>query len=86
MQDIEWIVTDVAANSDYTLLITFTGGYKRIFDVRPLLEKKIFEPLKNLAFFLNAKAECGTVVWSDEVDIAPEYLYENSTPVEGGAL
>ena len=24
----------------------------------------------------------GTVIWNDDVDIAPEYLYECSTPVE----
>ena len=25
-----------------------------------------------------AQAECGTVVWSDEIDVAPEHLYESS--------
>ena len=38
---------------------------------------------KNLSFFLCAKAECGTVVWDDDVDIAPEHLYECSKPVGG---
>lgn len=27
---------------------------------------------------MKAKVECGTVVWSDEIDIAPEHLYEYS--------
>ena len=29
-----------------------------------------------------AKAECGTVVWSDDIDIAPEHLYEYSQSME----
>ena len=33
---------------------------------------------KATSFFLCAKAECGTVVWSDEIDIVPEHLYESS--------
>ncbi|MBQ5439275.1 MAG: DUF2442 domain-containing protein, partial [Clostridia bacterium] len=38
--------------------------------------KSIYFPLKNIGFFMSVKAECGTVVWNDDVDIAPEHLYE----------
>lgn len=78
-----WIVDAVKAQEDYTLLITFTGGEKRIYNARPLLDKAIYSPLKNIAFFMGAKASCGTVVWNDDVDIAPEHLYECSYPVGG---
>ena len=81
-----WVVTDVKANEDYTLLITFADGKKRIYDARPLLEKAVFSPLKNPAFFMRAKAEYGTVVWTEDIDIAPEYLYENSLPIDEGAM
>ena len=74
-----WIVEGVTAREDYTLLITFTGGTQRIYDARPLLEKPIFAPLKSLPFFLRARAAYGTVIWNDDVDIAPEHLYECST-------
>ena len=78
-----WVVDAVKAQEDYTLLITFAGGEKRLYDARPLLEKAIYSPLKNPAFFLNAKADCGTVVWDDDIDIAPEHLYESSLPANG---
>lgn len=78
-----WVVDAVQAHEDYTLLITFTGGEKRVYNALPLLEKAIYSPLKNIAFFLGAKADCGTVVWNDDVDIAPEHLYECSDPVGG---
>jgi len=37
--------------------------------------------LRNPSFFMTAKAECGTVVWNDDIDIAPEHLYDASIPV-----
>lgn len=73
-----WVVKDVQPNADYTLLLTFADGVRRVYDARPLLEKPIYAQLKSLPFFLSAKAECGTVVWSDDVDIAPEHLYDHS--------
>ena len=78
----EWVVLDVVPNKDYTLLLTFADGEKKIYGARPLLNKAIYAQLKSLPFFLSARAECGTVVWSDDVDIAPEHLYECSVPVE----
>lgn len=75
-----WVVSEVQAKEDYTLVITFISGEKRIYNARPLLEKPIYAPLKNLGFFLGAKAFCGTVIWNDDVDIAPEHLYEHSIP------
>ena len=62
--------------------INFASGEKKLFDARPLLAKAIYKPLNNLSFFLTAKADCGSVAWSDEIDIAPEYLYECSLPLQ----
>lgn len=76
-----WVVKEVLPKEDYTLLITFADGAKNVYNARPLLGKAIYSSLKNLDFFLCAKAECGTVVWNDDVDIAPEHLYECSEPL-----
>ena len=78
MKNPVWVVKDVQPKSDYTLLLTFSNGVEKIYDARPLLDKPIYSQLKSLPFFLSAKAECGTVVWNDDVDIAPEHLYECS--------
>lgn len=75
-----WAVKDVTAREDYTLFLTFRNGERRIYDARPLLDKEIYAALRKPAFFLRAKAECGTVVWSDDIDIAPEHLHESSRP------
>lgn len=80
MKTPEWVVTSVCPKPDYTLLLTFADGQTKIYDARPLLDKPIYAELKNLEFFLSAKVEYDTVVWSDDVDIAPEHLYECSKP------
>lgn len=77
----KWIVTEVQPQKNYTLLLTFTDGKKRLYNALPLLEKGIYAPLKNPAFFMQARVEGDIVVWSDELDIAPEHLYEASIPI-----
>ena len=76
-----WFVDEVKANNDYTLLLTFVTGEKKIFDFKPLLNEYPFEPLKDIDFFKKAYI-CGrSVVWNDDIDIAPEYLYENGKTI-----
>ena len=67
-----WVVKDVVPQADYTLLLTFTGGEKRLYNALPLLDKAIFADLKNLPFFMNARVSGDTVIWNDDIDIAPE--------------
>ena len=76
-----WVVRKVYPREDYTLLLTFASGEERVYNAGPLLKEELYSQLRSLPFFLGARAECGTVVWSDDVDIAPEHLYENSVQV-----
>ena len=79
----KWDILSVEPKRDYTLLITFAKGKKRIFDCKKyLLEKPYAHKLKDIDFFMRAKADHFTVAWSEDLDIAPEYLYENSVAVK----
>ena len=73
--------TAVAAAVDYTLRITFNNGETRIFNATPYLAYPAFEPLKAISLFMQARVAHNTVVWNEEVDMAPENLYLESTPV-----
>ena len=73
-----WSVRKAEPHNDYTITLTFQDGSVRLYDAKPLLALAIYEPLRNPGFFMQARAECGTVVWNDDVDIAPEHLYEAS--------
>lgn len=72
--------TDVIATEDYKLKITFNNGEIRVFNVSPYLIYPAFEALKANSLFMKARVEHNTVVWNEEVDIAPESLYLESTP------
>lgn len=73
-----WVVKEVKPQDDFTMIITFASGEKPVYDAHELLKKNIYNKLNNIAFFLQAKVDCGTVVWNDDIDIAPEHIYENS--------
>ena len=73
-----WIVEQVTPKDNYTLDLKFANGTKKTFDMKPYLEWKVYEPLKEKSFFLRAHTNGTTVVWNDKIDIAPETLYEKS--------
>lgn len=63
---------------DYHLLVSFDNGEIKIFDVNPLLSRKCYQPLKNIEFFSLASIENGCITWPNNLDIDPEWLYEDS--------
>ena len=75
-------VKSVEAARDYTLNIIFSDGKRKIFDFKPLLSKRIYFELNNPKLFLCAKTDGCGVIWNDDIDIDPVYLYEHSTEVQ----
>jgi hypothetical protein len=73
-------VTEVKPTPDYKLLLTFSTGEKKVYDMKPEIESDPADPLRNIALFMKAHTDGVSVAWTDEIDIAPEELYENSTP------
>ncbi|WP_340122813.1 DUF2442 domain-containing protein [Methylobacter svalbardensis] len=74
-------VNSVEIMSDFVLLLTFSGGERRCFDMRPYLHYPVFRRLENPGFFSLAHVDYGTVTWPGDIDIAPETLYEYSVPL-----
>ena len=74
-------VNSVDAAPDFKLVLTFTSGERRRFDMRPYLHYPVFRRLENPGFFSLARIDYGTVTWPGDIDIAPETLYEQSTPL-----
>jgi len=62
----------------HSLRLTFSDGTTKQVNVRPLLEGPIFEPLQDPAYFASVTLDsiCGTVVWPNGADFAPEALHE----------
>lgn len=72
-------VKNVSASADYKLYIEFSNGEHGIYDCSPLLDFGVFQELKDLQYFKQARALDGTVVWPHEQDICPDTLYLDST-------
>ena len=81
MFDFKWRVKQVIPQEDYTLILVYKNGKKRYFDCKTLFNKKYAERLKNLDFFMTAKADHDTVMWTEDLDLCPEYLFENSIKI-----
>ena len=74
-------VVSVKVHPGYRLELEFENGERRVFDMSRYMDKKPFNRLKDSPVFNCAGVDYGTVVWPGNIDIAPETLYDNSTPL-----
>ncbi|WP_045223259.1 DUF2442 domain-containing protein [Desulfonatronum thioautotrophicum] len=73
-------VTQVYPLDGYKLKMQFNTGETRIFDAQPYLQKGVFQQLQDEKRFRQAYVALDTVCWPGGLDIAPETLYDRSTP------
>ena len=71
-------VIDVKPENDFVLLITFTNGEKKRFDVKPYLGIGIFKELRDRSMFNSVKPFLGSIQWANGVDLCPDTLYTES--------
>ena len=76
-------IQSVKAVDDHILIVEFKDHQKRQYDITSLLDKDMFSPLKNPAFFKNVQVEKGgyAVYWNDEIDISEYELWIHGTPM-----
>lgn len=63
---------------DYKVRLTFNNGECGIVDFKEILlsdSRTIFNELNNIEYFKNFKLKLDTLVWENELDFAPEYLF-----------
>lgn len=71
-------IKDVKAQDNYLLLLTFENGEKRQFDMKPYLDRGIFQELKEIRLFKTVKPSFDSIEWDNEADFDPEVLYQKS--------
>ena len=88
-------IVSVIANDDYTLILGFDNGEKRLYDVFSLIEPgTVFEILSNLSDFHRVYIDnehCiawdidpnidSNVVWNNKINLSPDSCYVDSIPV-----
>jgi Protein of unknown function (DUF2442) len=75
-------VKQVKPNSDYTIILTFTNGEVKLFDMKPYLDKGIFRELKDISLFNSVKPFLGSIQWQNGQDLCPDTLYLESKPAK----
>ena len=69
---------DVVPQENYVLHLTFENGEQRYLDMKPYLHRGVFKELADIDTFNTAYVSFDTVAWKNEIDLAPEVLYEKS--------
>ena len=79
-------ITDAKPLDGGIVLVTFSTGEQRLFDTTSL-KGEIFAPLSDVHVFRKMAVSHGTVTWlNEQIDIAPEYVYEHSYHYDTGEL
>lgn len=81
-------ILSVEVRGSHRLRLWFNDGARGEVDVRPLLTGPIFEPLRDASYFAQVELDtvCGTVVWPNGADLAPEALRALVAAPSGSAL
>jgi hypothetical protein len=74
-------VVKVETKNNYQILLEFTNGEKKVYDLNYLLDFGVFKELKDINYFNKVKVEFGSIAWPHEQDICPDTLYLDSQPV-----
>lgn len=80
-----WDVKVVKPLENYRIYVELENNKKGIFDLKPYLERGVFQELKNVNYFNQVNILFGAVTWPNEQDIAPETLLEEMVLVEDKA-
>ena len=72
-------VINAELKNDYRICVEFNNGTKGIIDFKKILEedhREIIRELLDKELFNTVKVNLNTLCWDNEVDFAPDYLYE----------
>jgi hypothetical protein len=59
----------------YTVWLRFEDGTEGEADLSDLISHKLFAPLRDVRVFKRFRVAYGSIIWNEQLDIAPESLY-----------
>lgn len=77
MEELHQIIT-AEAISDSHVRVSFDTGDVAIFDCSPYMKENYWSNLRRPAYFRQVKAEYGMLCWPNDIDIAPEDVWEDA--------
>jgi len=63
----------------YDVLVSFDNGFRGVFNCEYLTRDPYWRKLKSPAFFRQVRAECGTLCWPEDIDVAPESVWADAS-------
>ena len=70
--------TNVKPEQNFNLLITFSNGEVKRFDVKSYLGKGLFKELQDKSLFNSVRPFIGSIQWANGIDLCPDTLYLES--------
>ena len=88
-------IVSVVPKEDFTLIISFDNGEKRLLDIKPMLKKNtVFENFCEYENFKKVHVDSdhvicwdidpnvdSNIVWNNKVDLCPDFCYVDSIPI-----
>jgi hypothetical protein len=77
-------IVSAEAIDNSTLMVEFSNGDRKQYNISKLLEKPMFSPLKNSGFFRSFQVDASGygIAWNDEIDLSEYELWQNGTEVD----
>jgi len=74
-------VVNVKPEKNYTLHLWFANGEEGVLDMKPYLDKGIFQALKDEKMFNSVRPFIGTIQWANQADLCPDTVYLDSVKI-----
>ena len=74
-------VAKVEYLQNHKLLLTFSNGERKIFNLMPYLNFPVYHSLQDESFCSHVSVFNGTVKWDETIDFDPDTLYLDSMPI-----
>ncbi|MFH0920522.1 MAG: DUF2442 domain-containing protein [Fibrobacterota bacterium] len=65
-------IVSATPQANYRIDVAFKNGIQGVFDMTPYLHEGVFQKLRDPAFFKSVRVDYGTLVWPEDIDIAPD--------------
>ena len=80
-----WSVASAKYLDGYRLEVTFEDGKSGVVDFKKFIRKGgVFQRLADVGFFkqFHINPDFGVICWGDDLDIAPESVYQEATGIQ----
>ncbi len=82
MSKLDWTIHKIHKtkfNDDFTVTIWYENGLVKSLDMKPRLNKELFKPLNDLAFFKKGRKDRIAIAWPGAIDLSPYFVWEESS-------